>query len=513
MEINNLIYDLIVEEIKNKKLFEFLLNKWFGQNPTDEQKEKTEKLYNRFSEIQNGLSTKRPQVISFLTRFDGNHGYPLFKPEFIKDIKQYSLQQITSLIDEYTDDEVVVPNQDVFSGKDTSPTTEKIDASKNMWFSPESAIVNEDGFRVYDIKDQKMSVRYGYYVEQINKNIPGSNFPWCVTWRQDQNRTNMWGNYRSQGRSFYFVIDESKPTSDRYYLSALQRDTNTRDGYVLTSVKNDGDQPMPWDSIVAIYPKLSNYKDLISVKQYSTDELQEKNIVGQINENPGSPYEFRRLERQLKRAYINNQGTLKRPESWQSMDEKLRELYISVTTQGSIVDRFSNYEFVNEVKKVGSDFTLLDNKVKALGKQSGVGYILDHLMQREFKVARTSLDNKNIRMYESKQTNKFGLYNSKKLSWVEKNGITYDPLYSEVDVSAYFDEEGNAYIVETFSKSNEINNESFFCIFPQDGSSTSGHFLSFSAWNKLKEKLSPDDDMTLTDFDKESDIDIKEMYK
>lgn len=436
MEINNLIYDLIVEEIKNKKLFEFLLNKWFGQNPTDEQKEKTEKLYNRFSEIQNGLSTKRPQVISFLTRFDGNHGYPLFKPEFIKDIKQYSLQQITSLIDEYTDDEVVVPNQDVFSGKDTSPTTEKIDASKNMWFSPESAIVNEDGFRVYDIKDQKMSVRYGYYVEQINKNIPGSNFPWCVTWRQDQNRTNMWGNYRSQGRSFYFVIDESKPTSDRYYLSALQRDTNTRDGYVLTSVKNDGDQPMPWDSIVAIYPKLSNYKDLISVKQYSTDELQEKNIVGQINENPGSPYEFRRLERQLKRAYINNQGTLKRPESWQSMDEKLRELYISVTTQGSIVDRFSNYEFVNEVKKVGSDFTLLDNKVKALGKQSGVGYILDHLMQREFKVARTSLDNKNIRMYESKQTNKFGLYNSKKLSWVEKNGITYDPLYSEVDVSA-----------------------------------------------------------------------------
>jgi hypothetical protein len=37
MNIQDLVYDVVVEEVKNKKLFNFLLNKWFGSNPTPEQ--------------------------------------------------------------------------------------------------------------------------------------------------------------------------------------------------------------------------------------------------------------------------------------------------------------------------------------------------------------------------------------------------------------------------------------------------------------------------------------------
>jgi hypothetical protein len=513
MKIQNLVHDLLFEEIKNKKLFEFLLSKWFGNNPSEQQKMEAESLITRFQEIQNGLSIKRPQVVSFLHRFDGQHGSVRFEPDLIKDIKAYRLEQIRSLIAEYTDDELEVGG-DAFSGKDTASTPEKVEASRALWEGEDNLIFNQDGLRVYNIKDQKMAVKYGYFVEKINKEQGRGNYPWCVTWRPDQGRTNMWGNYRSQGRSFYFVIDENKdPKGDRYYLGALQRDTSVSSGFRITSVLNDGDNTMTWDEVVRIYPQLKDNKELIAVKNYSQDELEEKNAVGQITEREGSQFEFKRVDRQLKKAYINNLGSLKKPESWQSMDEKLRALYVSVTRQQDVTDKFSNFAFLSEIKKVGSEFTLLDNKIKQLGHKDGVGYIFDHLMKQEFKVARTSIDNPNIRLYESKVNGKFGLYNSKRADWVAIDNVKYEPLYKDIDISPYFDEEGNSYLVETFSTSFEVDNTSLFCIYPIDDASTSGHFLTFNGWNSLKEKLSPEDETQLKDFNPETDVDIKEMKK
>lgn len=505
MKFNQIITDVIYEEIKNKKLFNALLEKWRTEKP-NLSPEETEKLITVFQRVQNGLKPEKPQVFSFLSRYDGEHGFERFDPNNLKDITKYSYKQISFLVGEYTDDEDEVQGGDVFAGKDTKPTEEKIAASKELWGGEEFLIINEDGFRVYSIPDQKTSVKFGYYVEVINRNQSGSNSPWCVTWRQDQGRTNMWGSYRNQ-RSFYFVIDESRSTSDRYYLGALQRDTEVRTGFRLTSVKNDGDNVMTWDEVLEVYPKLADHKDKIGVKPFSNDELEEKNAVGQITEREGSAYEFKRVDRNLKRAYINNQGTLRKAESWRAMDEKLRALYILSTTEHQVKDKFSNFDFVNEIRKVGNEFNLLDNRLKQLGL-GGVGHIYDHLMSTEFKVARVSVDNDKIRLYESKINGKSGLYNTRTTDWVELGGHKYEPLYELIDTDLFFDDEGETYVVETFSKSMQPSNDSFYSVYLVSDSNPefNSHFLSATAWEKLKSNLKSEEENAQKKPGDETDI-------
>lgn len=58
----------------------------------------------------------------------------------------------------------------------------------------------------------------GYTPDKSDREIS----PWCVTFRPDMGRTNLWGSYRNE-RTFYFIIDESKDITDRYYISTTKR--------------------------------------------------------------------------------------------------------------------------------------------------------------------------------------------------------------------------------------------------------------------------------------------------
>jgi hypothetical protein len=506
MKFNEILKNYLVEDVQNKRLFALLMNKWKEQKPNIDETE-GEFLYNEFRKIQNGLSPNRPQVISFLTRFDGSFGLEKFEPENLKDITKYTYKQIRFLIDEYRDDELNIDQRDVFAGKDTKPTEEKIEASKNLWFGSDYNIINSDGFRVYAIPDQKTSVKFGYYVEVIHKSF-GRNQPWCVTWRPDQqNRTNMWGNYRNE-RTFYFVIDESKGPEDKYYLGALQRDNSTTSGYRITSVLNDGDTIMNWDEVLRIYPKLAQYKDLISVKPFTQEELEEKNIVGRVTETTGSEFEFKRMPREIKRAYINNNGVLKKSDSWKSMDEKLRNLYVLTTIRDNLKDKFSNFEFVNEVKKIGSEWTLLDNKLKQLGYSDGVAYLMTSLLKNEFRLRRTSLDNPQIKIMESKVNGLVGVYHAKIGDWLKHEGIKYEPLFREIDSDVYFaNEDDTSYFVETYKKESE--DIKFYAVYPTETQTGECHIISSKKWEELskildteKRKISPD-----------TDVDIKEIRR
>jgi len=83
MKFNELITTVIYEEIKNKKLFNALLEKWRMEKPNLSPDE-AEKLITVFQRVQNGLKPERPQVFSFLSRFDGEHGFERFDPNNLK---------------------------------------------------------------------------------------------------------------------------------------------------------------------------------------------------------------------------------------------------------------------------------------------------------------------------------------------------------------------------------------------------------------------------------------------
>lgn len=555
MRIQELVYDVIVENFRSKAQFDRAVKKWFGENPTEEQIKKADDMLTLFMQKQKSLDPSNPIVYSFLTRFDGTYKdeFPIFDPKNLKDPLQYTLNQMESLLNDFSDGEVEVQNS-VFAEGGKYTSLDKIKASYELWKGDENKIIDEGDFRVYYIPDQRTSMRYGYYsqalVEWDNYYLKG-NYPdvfndetkkelqqtvpyvgaevgaqWCVTGRgTSDSRGNMWGNYRDS-RTFYFVIDESKELGqqprdiNRYYISALQVEWNSRQGYRLTSALNDGDMSKTWEDLLKIYPKLAEHKDkIVEVKYDSENELENnRDIIARINENENNRLEFRRVEKIYKKAFLERGGVISKAHSWRSMDPKLRENYILSTTHRNVLDKFQSYELMNEIRKKGSEFNLLNKRLSIIGA-GGIGYIYDHLMRNEFDIARTSLDNQNIRLYKSKKTNKLGLYNATSAQWVNSDGIVFEPTYNEIDTAIYMDEEGKTYVVETFSESGEPTPTSLYCVYPVEETNEygSGHFVTAQKFELLKQKIRPseggDDIVNISDFNPEQDVDIKEMKK
>jgi hypothetical protein len=87
MKINELIFDMIVEEIKanQKTFFNELMTKWKTEVPelTDEQ---GEKVFNRHNNIKNQISIENSAIVRFLKRHDGR--FPDKKKYTLNDLKQ-----------------------------------------------------------------------------------------------------------------------------------------------------------------------------------------------------------------------------------------------------------------------------------------------------------------------------------------------------------------------------------------------------------------------------------------
>jgi hypothetical protein len=522
MRIQDLVFDLLVEEVKNKKLFNFLLDKWYGNNPSEQQLKQCEDIIEDFNRIKDGLSIKKSQVRTFLTMFDGLHGSTKFDENNLKDITKYSFEQILALLHEYDEEG---PNQEqetsVFAGSDKKSTPERLEASKELWMGDENKIIDEGGFRVYFIPDQRVSMNFGYFEQFVARKQGGEQ--WCVTGRNSSDsRSNLWGSYRNR-RTFYFVIDDTKDISDKYYLGALQRAENdSPTGYRLTNIRNDGDHAITWEDIVRIYPKLAEHRDLIETVKYDEEsELEDKDIVNRINETEGNKLEFRRMPRSYKKAYIERGSVISKSRSWESIDRTLRNLYILTTTDRNAKDRFQTYELMSEIRKNGNEYNLLKNRLTQVGL-NGVADIYENLMKTEFDVARTSIDNKAIKMYKSRRTHKMGIYNSAVADWVNVNGNKYEPTYSESDTSLYIDDEGNMYVVETFTTGGQPDHTSFYCVYPivETNEMASGHFIDAQTFEEVRKKIHPkdegeeeDDVVKISNFDPETDVNIKETKK
>jgi len=547
MNIQDLVYDVIVEEVKNKKLFNFLLNKWFGETPTPEQIQQAEADLTLFTEKQKSLTINNPAVYTFLLRHDGDHGLPAFDPSKLMDISQYSLEEIESLLHEFRDATLTAGDEDEFKGKLTSDE-KKVAASKKLWLSDRDAVVNEEGFKVHFVPDAREAIKYGFYQQYMSEEkFKMDKRQWCVTGRNtSDSRSNLWGTYRPR-RTFWFVIDESKnpennPNSEvyKYYIGALQyceRDQGYT-GFKLTSMFNDGDNPKLWEEVVRIYPQLAEHRDLFEYKSYDEAELFDRNVANRLTESPGR-HEFAAARRELKKAYFEGGGVISTEKSWRSMDTNLRDMYIITTLAGNAIDKFSTYELMSAIKKVGNEFRLLDNTLKSLGSRLdqqgrvsnqslgdlGVAFIYQHLMENEFITARTSIDNPKIRLYKSKKNKKkFGLYHLGKIDWVIHDGIKFEPDYTESSTILYIDDQEKSYLVETYvvGENGPVDNRSLYCVYPidEDNELAGGHFIGARQWSELEgtkmhpkdEENDDDDSRRFTDLDPEKDVDIKEMY-
>ena len=493
---------------------------WGGEMSPEE----IEKIGNWFVNEKARFSFKQPQFISFLNRFDGRY-YTKFDPAVknIKDHNSYTAEQIKFLYYEFVDadaenledDELIFIQNPNNPGRiDRSPSKEKEEASKRLWYGNKYLILNEDGFRVYQIPNQQVSINFGYYLQTMHGEPYGiRGNKWCTTWHDNNN----YYAGKRPDRSFYFVIDESKHPDlvkdvevHKYYLSALQAmKPGSSTQFKLTDITNPGEPPVTIEELLKIYPKLRGHLDKFTFVPFDQDELSIENKLASVTETPGSRYEFIRMDRETKRRFIAAGYPLRLANSWTSIDENLRKLYINTNDERNFFDKFGSYELVKQINKSGSEVTSLERRIQQLFPGETIGILYKKLITNEFIVQRTSLKDKDIVLLESKETKKFGMYNTRKNKWINVGGVTFEPYYVESTHGGYYDENDNSYLSVAYSKTmGTEDNTSFYCIIPTSEGGTNGYFFSHTKFLEIESKLRPED-LTLQDFNPERDDDVE----
>lgn len=531
MKIENILFDLF-EDVKDIGTYRFLLSSWYGENPTDEQKSEVEDLVNKYTQLkgQNRLRPDLPNIVTFLTRFRD------FPTENLTQPKKFTQQQMKFLVGEYfgtnepertTDD---IP--EVLRGKNLKPTNERIEASKSLWFGDLYKIVDEGDFRVYKIPDQKTAINFGYYEGYVVDNEifdnQGRHFQWCVTRYLIDN--NLYTSYRPK-RTFYFVIDETRspekttnPQEAQYYLSAVQYSTDSETSYRITSILNDGTDPIiSITDLVKLYPKLGAHTEKLQFMDYTVSELSdETDVISLITENnPNSEYYFPAVSNELKRRFIvDRRKPLRTSLSWRSMNEQLKKSYIDLTELGEVNERF-NAELFDEIKKSRQELKSLDNRLSKIGFKNGVNQLEYNVLKDKFKVHRASSNNPSLVILKTHVAPfKYGLYDLSKMSWVTKDGITYggsssDMLYNPPKPSFLTNKvnKNEKFFVETFNKSSEPSRDSFVSIYPVSKEAGKSDIMSYDSFLKLKDSYDLADNTVDIKPELKKYSDIKEIKK
>lgn len=526
MKFQDLLLSILNEQPSQKQLMavnalkEKLKLKWTRLSPAD-----INKYFDWFQKTKESFTPDNVSVRNFLYRFDGNHGYEKFqseKPNDLPDIQNmkviqnYTQKQIVDLYYEFQKMEEPddVDDEEIFDYNDRAPSKEKILASKKLWYGDKHLVYSNDGFRIYEIPNQFTSINYGYYLKTYHS--PPYSFKgdqWCTTW---WNNNNYYASKRVN-RYFYFIIDESKHPDivdnqdiSKFYLSAFQVfKPGEYNKYALTDITNPGEPPKTREELIRIYPKLGEVLEKLTFKQFDEEtEVTIKNVIGRINEERGSKYEYIRMSRKQKLLYITNGGTLRKAISWDYTDKILRNTYIMTSTVNNLVEKFSSYELFSSLSS--SDLKSLNNMIGRFFPGKGLGLIRQQTIIHEFiPDQRKSIINPNISLYQRRNNKYFGLYNETNGEWVSKNGVTYKPEYKQTDEETFSDENGEYYLVEIYTINGAIDNTTFYCIFPLENDGIDGYFVSHSQWLKLKEKIDEmGDDM---EFNADGDTDLKEI--
>jgi|14BtaG_2_1085337.scaffolds.fasta_scaffold18974_1 hypothetical protein len=559
MDFKSIMYDLIVEEVKNKKLLNALHKKWNSQD-NSVTPEVTEFIFTRFMGGTNneGLrvkplkdeltSLKKPEIVSFLQKYNGENGRDKFIPSKLKDVRSYTFPQIKNLFAQFGIS--VGIKKDVRFFEDPSVIkNDRAGISEKLWNGDKFKIYDDgNGFRVYQPKTQRDAISFGFYQKEVaQENFTSSN-KWCVTNYKDDTMSNLWQSYRDRNpssRTFYFVIDETKPKDNQFHISALQVLSQPENGfpYRITNASNTNydmlvslNDPQNQDkSLQHIYTQTLSQELLEKLESVPFDEEKEmdlkvsnlETLLRRIKEDASSPYDFVIQDPEVKRAYMQRPGNfLETIRSFNSLTDSDLRLYFEIQLDArNPSEVFKDYEtFVYLLKKRGKSVgDYIVSKLKDAG--SSVGEIVTGLMLSTFNTDFVSKQDEDIKVVKDNNSTKVGIFDAKKGGWLKFNNITYTPDYYEVtseqgygvfDFNKDKDGEDNSpetnsddlppqYLLGVYSISKSMDdNTNFYVLDPQDGD---GKVLIFShnTWKTQAEPYWLDFDETDVDYDKEYD--------
>jgi hypothetical protein len=522
-----------------------LTTKWRQEYPglTDETALETYLAYRKaLPSIQN---PKNHAVAGFLLRGKGRYTF-----NDLKDITNVKLNDLVVFLLDYANVRINLDNdiddtekekRKIDSIFNVSPpekgpggiTPQKIELSKEMWEGNNNLIIDEGDFRVYEVNTRQQSVRMGYYYQEKLRELVSYNVdngrgrtvisPWCLVGRSTDQTVyykgqtiirgvgNAYTGYRPDS-SLYYIIDESKDlfgNKGEYYIGVILAGRNSR--YQVASMYN-GEYNISAEDLYKIYPKLRGHLDKLTYNQFDlaaeTNDGTPLSIVDRMNENEGSEFAFWLQGPDEKSQFIDNGRYLKNPKSWETMSDDLRTRYITNTTRENALSRVSTDEFMRAIVKSGNVWkSRLDYKLRQLNFD-GIGYLAENFMKREFAPDLIGKKNSNIKIYKSKATNKYGIYDLNNVSWVKKDGLNYEPEYTKIVLRApegdLLDNDSDKIytVIEFTSPSNK-----FYTLSDVDDDDFNVFILSEKKYRELRQKI----DDQQGGIDVENDIDIGEQ--
>lgn len=538
---------MVNEAVKKSDLAAFLSNKWSSESPKfnsldpETKSAHTIGIIQAYQSIKSKIRQSNPAVFSFLQRHDGNHGSNLITIEQLNKITEVPynpLMELLSVVAKFkpiaVDDESNTAKEDdevklikTFGVSGNKPTEGKVEASKQMWASPKNTIINEDGFRVYHVKDQTQAIRMGYYYQtlhlkqyrdlKIGKSY-GDEFevrpPWNVTFRknfQEKNSVgssiishgfNKWSSFRAAHEvSIYFVIDESRNpfedilTNGKYFMSIIE--VFNDGGYQVISMLNDGGMLYNWKKLVALYPKLEGHEDLFVYHDFTADELVEPTEVDtSFNEYPESKNYIGKQLPEVQIEWFKQGNDITKALTWKSMTVPVRLAYIDTITAYNIFEKISNEELMNEmlrgvVSQGGKFFsTILNDKMISLGKKS-ISFLTHHYNELKYEVEFIGKRNPRRVVYKAKSKDKsedglMGIYDTEKGKWFQSGGIKYDARYQITNRIRKKDKNEKRYLIFEFTALE--NGDKFYIVNDEPYVSDKthhGYFYSVKAYNKF----------------------------
>ena len=539
-----------------RELFIRLANKWRETYPemTDEFAMAVFKAYRESLPLIKDET--QPEVRSFILRGNGKYTINDLRDgnkvnikdllTFLKEFKKFQEEIGGGKNDRDAEEEQL---KQIFSENKAKPTEKKIEASKAMWEGNDNLVINEGDFRVYSVNTREEAIRMGYYYQEKLRELVSHNVnnnkqptttyrhsvsPWCVVSRGDDQSinengrmiinsvSNMYPTYRerSYGGSyfFYFVIDESKDLfgpQGNYYISTIMAVDGG--GYLIASMYN-GERNATSDELYNIYPQLrGNLGELVFKPFDRKKEVGDnvpKSILEIINEQEGSPNAFWMQGPDEKTAFINAGGQLKNPKSWETMTNELREQYINSIQIHDATQKIGSEEFMRAVMKSGVSWkNKLNRRMQIIGT-SGIGFLADNFMNRDYRPDFFGKKNPNVRIYRGNNTNKYGIYDIDEGSWVSKDGVEYFAEFTKNILkkpeSILFDSESNQkyVVVEFVSPSAKFYTLSNI----KDKDNWSVFILSEKKYRELREKIDAQvGDVNAPGLDNTNDIDMGEQ--
>lgn len=452
-----------------------LYNK-FTQNGENTSQEEIVSLVNRFRQIQNQnqLHTKYGAVVAFDYRypeFRGNMNDQKFELS-LRNIENYTLPQLRFLVDQFSTGENDNIEQDRVRTeviKATHSTPELVKASYDLfWNSKVSLLIDLGDLRVYEVQNEAHSIGFGWYLKYIQTlDKRTTSHQWCTTHSLGSGNSNQYGYYRKNGGTFYYIIDDSKgdkilPDGTRelsplnvrkWYLSALQvKPRNSMEDVILTDI-HDATNPMSWQDLFRVHPRLLPHKEQLVSRPFSESELSEVSKSKQINEVAGSEYEFAIQSKARKREFILLNEPLNSTRSWMSMTEDLKKLYIetsfvngaSLTSNiNKLYMKFRNSDFIKNIKGTSLEKTL-DRFIRGRYNELGLKWLTKYIFfggddklgasyrpSRKAIGASKTIDPETEKILVINNTNSsgtYGIYDSATGFWASINGHYFDDGY------------------------------------------------------------------------------------